>query len=725
MGHAFLTDFGIAKSVATGSKLTRTGQALGTPHYMSPEQARGEVSALTPATDVWSLGCVLYEMLAGRPPFEGETSAAIVGAVLVRAPADLRRLRGDLPGDLLRLLAATLAKEPRARPPGPLALRHDLARLLQGERVRSRAPRSRRVAGALAMAGAGLLAAAAAAPLLATRGLRIPQGPVGSAADDPAAEALRSAREARPRAPAEAAALLRRALDLRPGDRGLRLERADCLREAGLWLEAERAYTELLAGGEPVPGALSGRALTRWLARETKTEGVGDPVEDLAAAARLPGERGSLARGIRAVRTGLWAAAEQELAAAGESWEALLVRALLRHHGGRGGAADQGEAVRDFSRALERGPTLPWVLFERAHARTILRDSAGALSDLEEALRLAPGYADAWNGRGVVRNDLLRDPAGALGDFEEAARLKPDYLQAVSNQGNALRDLGRFREAVERYTDALRIRPDYVEALVSRAAVREDRLREHEAALADLDEALRLEPDAPAALVNRSVVRRSLGDLDGALADLDQALRVQPRAPHARYLRGLALAERGDPAASLGEFTAAVEMEPAYAEAWFSRANVRMNLGDPAGAREDYAEAVRIRPGFRDAAYGIGNALRALGEHRAAIEQYGAVLERHPGDPQALTNRGTSRWSLGEYDAAAADFRAALASGRAFPEARLALRNLGVALQDKGDLREATRVFEEFLGTYADDPRAGDVRRWLDECRAAERRASR
>ena len=87
--QVFLTDFGLAKNTVTGSKFTKTGETLGTPSYMSPEQARGELADLSPASDVWALGCVLYECLAARRAFDAETPAAVIGQVLTREPPPL------------------------------------------------------------------------------------------------------------------------------------------------------------------------------------------------------------------------------------------------------------------------------------------------------------------------------------------------------------------------------------------------------------------------------------------------------------------------------------------------------------------------------------------------------------------------------------------------------------------------------------------------------------
>ena len=107
-------DFGIAR-VQANDALTRTGAMVGTPRYMAPEQARG-ASGLDARADVFSLGCVLFECLAGRPPFAGNSSAAVLAKILLEEAPNLREMRDDLPAELEELVARMLAKAPAGRP---------------------------------------------------------------------------------------------------------------------------------------------------------------------------------------------------------------------------------------------------------------------------------------------------------------------------------------------------------------------------------------------------------------------------------------------------------------------------------------------------------------------------------------------------------------------------------------------------------------------------------
>ena len=92
-GHALVADFGIARAVdAAGEKLTQTGMAVGTPHYMSPEQALG-ADHVDGRSDIYSLGCVLYELLAGQPPFDGPNSRAIMARHAMEQVPSIRIVR--------------------------------------------------------------------------------------------------------------------------------------------------------------------------------------------------------------------------------------------------------------------------------------------------------------------------------------------------------------------------------------------------------------------------------------------------------------------------------------------------------------------------------------------------------------------------------------------------------------------------------------------------------
>jgi serine/threonine-protein kinase len=133
-----VADFGIARALdeAGGEALTASGFALGTPAYMSPEQAAGEV--LDGRADLYALACVLYEMLAGEPPFSGATAQAILARHVAEAVPSLATVRPEVGPELERVIRRGLAKRPADRFPSAAALE---AALASPELIRPAAPR--------------------------------------------------------------------------------------------------------------------------------------------------------------------------------------------------------------------------------------------------------------------------------------------------------------------------------------------------------------------------------------------------------------------------------------------------------------------------------------------------------------------------------------------------------------------------------------------------------
>ena len=137
-GEPKVSDFGLARSLASDVRLTHTGQLVGTPCYMAPEQAEAGAAEVGPAADVYSLGAILYELLTGHPPFRAATTLQTLDLVRSREPVPPRQMQPAVPRDLETICLKCLQKDPARRYAGAEALAEDLGRFLRGQPILAR-----------------------------------------------------------------------------------------------------------------------------------------------------------------------------------------------------------------------------------------------------------------------------------------------------------------------------------------------------------------------------------------------------------------------------------------------------------------------------------------------------------------------------------------------------------------------------------------------------------
>src|SRR5262249_9853236 len=133
-----VTDFGLARWLGKETGLTKTGVIIGTPSYMAPEQACGQVRAIGPATDVYALGAVLYETLTGRPPFLATTAVDTLEQVRHQEPVSVTRLQPQGPRDPGTICMKCLQKDRHKRSPPAAALAEDVRRFRAHEPIQAR-----------------------------------------------------------------------------------------------------------------------------------------------------------------------------------------------------------------------------------------------------------------------------------------------------------------------------------------------------------------------------------------------------------------------------------------------------------------------------------------------------------------------------------------------------------------------------------------------------------
>jgi tetratricopeptide (TPR) repeat protein len=652
-GTPKVTDFGLARRIEGESGLTFSGAPLGTPNYMAPEQARGHKGAIGPATDVYALGAILYELLTGRPPFHAETPTATLQQVVADEPVSPARLNPRVPGDLETICLKCLLKEPHRRYASAQALAEDLRRFERGEAIRARPVGSfertvrwirRQPTLAAALASGVLLASALIGTVLWWHAQRMALDATAVAyaeADLSESERLRAKGEFE-----ASAAVLRRAKDrLRefvPSELRDRLSTAFDNLELVTRLDAIRLNRVII-----VEGRQNRTRSDRDYAEEFRAAGLAavgdDPVAVAARLAASPVKREFVAA------LDDWAACTDDVPRRtwlmdvarkmdADRWRdqvrdpdpkvwkdrarlAELARtALLKQEsvhllvalGSR--LQDDGgdQAAVEFLRQVQRAhPTDFYANYMLACAFNETGDATAAIGHFRAALAVRPDAANAWYGLGLAldKTDRLDDAETAL---IESVRLVPNHGWAHWRLGIVLRKRGKSDQAIDHLQQAVRYsRPAaWIQTELARAL--QDRQRWEEA-IQCYREAARLDPDNPWTHHDLGMALNTPDRQDEAIVHFQKAVSLNPDVVEARTNLGFALLARNRPAEAVEHLRAAVAMEPNDSTTQQALRTALIRVGSLDEARAAWKKTLDAGPSDHDIWFGYAELCLFLG----------------------------------------------------------------------------------------------------------------
>ncbi len=601
-----VTDFGLAKWVDSDDGQTRSGQIMGSPSYMAPEQARGHSRDVGPAADVYALGAILYEMLTGRPPFKGATAVETVRQVIDDDPVTPSRLVPRVSRDLETICLKCLDKEPERRYASAAALVDDLSRYREGRPIRARpsSPVGRLWRWARRKpTTAGLLAALSALFLVTVGG--------GLWLERQQAERRGRAREA-----------VEAALAQLPG-----------LRREGRWREAEAILTQVRSRVDEA-GSDDQR---RRLARADEDLRLAAALERIRLAPAIEGGRfdyrgmaEAYARAFK--RAGLDVRGDEEAVAARMGASDLrpqLVMALDHWAYVADALGDRQLMARLLGVAQRTEPDPRWG--DRFRAGTMAGQGGAAApggrrkgttgqGDTRERTRRSlwsrcwrrswdnrmggPSRCCAAQGRhpedfwlNCALGDALRErkPAESVGFYRAALATRPTVGVVHYEVGTALQRQGQVDEAMAEFRRAVEFEPDGAPARFQLGTCLEAMGRLDEA-MAEYRRVIELDPKGAPGHHQLGVCWQAMGRLDKAMAEYRRAIELDPKSVAPHFQLGVCWQARDRFDEAIAEFRRLIELDPLRGLGHDSLAEALLRSGRFAEARAAVRRGLDVLP---------------------------------------------------------------------------------------------------------------------------------
>ncbi len=742
-GHPRLVDFGLARTIDADSQLTRSGQLIGTPQYVSPEAANGDVAVMGPRSDVFGLGGILYWALTGRPPFEGSSVLEIISRVFNEDPEPARSIDPTVHIDLETIAARCLEKRPEQRYGSADEVAAELGRFVDGEAILARplgrgaraARWARRHPARLAALALGVVVVAGGPASLIVQRTSADRARARGATDA-RAELVAGARVAAGAALTAFAEARARAAEEREASPEDARRRTDRLLALGLAAFSAGQRLEALAGDDPDGrrllfdaamglGEVAVRA-EQWSVATTAFERAGrlgvDDLRARAAADDVAAARARVAdehrRIIEDVLDRVLSGAIDESPVGFE--EALFT--LVRY--------PETQTVALLTAALDEVTTeLRAVIAELLLEAGGPEGPGGAVPGIEEAVAVwLEGGSPPEGENGAIRHALgeatrrldtrIRadrpaqlQPMSVKEHMASAqstrvgearlrlARICCEALGWIGIREGAIDPLGRFILAI---ADERRAAPAGVALCLLATGRPEDdaataryleRAREgwHSQSYGEFWR--RLGP-----LLSRVGLEEAI-DLSGA-----EGTDAKAEAG-AHFDRGINLCTRGDLRGGVEQFVKAVALDPGLFAAWNNLGLARRQLGESAAAEADLTRAIEVRPDSHEAHANRAHARMDLGRFAEALADIDRAIELAPHTTSLLGERAVIRLNAGDPRGAVADATRALERDGQLQTAWLyrghAHRLLGMLAEADADLTRAIEL------------EGGDVKGWL------------